>query len=50
VAHRDPLDWIFVRNVIADRGRVVDVRTRASDHFPLEATISVAAPYQLGGR
>jgi endonuclease/exonuclease/phosphatase family metal-dependent hydrolase len=40
VSHDQPLDWIFVRHLAAERGRVVEVR-QASDHFPLEASISL---------
>lgn len=40
IHHRQPLDWIFVRNTASRRGRVVDVPA-ASDHFPLEATVSI---------
>jgi endonuclease/exonuclease/phosphatase family metal-dependent hydrolase len=39
INHGQPLDWIFVRNLSADSGRVIPVR-RASDHFPLEAEIT----------
>ena len=35
-----PLDWIFIRNMASQRGRVIDV-PKASDHFPLEAAITV---------
>jgi endonuclease/exonuclease/phosphatase family metal-dependent hydrolase len=40
IHHRQPLDWIFVRNTAPRRGRVVEV-PMASDHFPLEASVSI---------
>ena len=40
IHHDQPLDWIFVRHIAPERGRVIDVR-RASDHFPLEASMSM---------
>jgi endonuclease/exonuclease/phosphatase family metal-dependent hydrolase len=40
VHHEQPLDWIFIRNMTPQRGRVVEV-PKASDHFPLEAAVSV---------
>jgi endonuclease/exonuclease/phosphatase family metal-dependent hydrolase len=40
VRHDQPLDWIFIRNMAPRRGRVVEV-PKASDHFPLEAQISL---------
>jgi endonuclease/exonuclease/phosphatase family metal-dependent hydrolase len=40
IHHPQPRDWIFVRNLAPRRGGIVDV-TDASDHFPLEASISV---------
>jgi endonuclease/exonuclease/phosphatase family metal-dependent hydrolase len=46
VNHAHPLDWIFVRNITSERGRVIEV-PRASDHFPLEASISIASMLQL---
>jgi endonuclease/exonuclease/phosphatase family metal-dependent hydrolase len=46
VNHAHPLDWIFVRNLTPQRGRVVEVE-RASDHFPLEAALSLRSPLQL---
>jgi endonuclease/exonuclease/phosphatase family metal-dependent hydrolase len=49
VAHADPLDWIFVRNMAPAEGRVVAVRNKPSDHFPLEAAVSPAPPH-LGTR
>ena len=42
VNHDQPLDWIFTRNVVSTRGRVLDV-PRASDHFPLVAAIAIDA-------
>jgi endonuclease/exonuclease/phosphatase family metal-dependent hydrolase len=39
INHRQPLDWIFVRNLQPSQGRVIEVR-RASDHFPLEAVVA----------
>jgi endonuclease/exonuclease/phosphatase family metal-dependent hydrolase len=50
VSHDDPLDWIFVRNVAAERGRVVSVRNKPSDHFPLAAALSFATPVAVSGR
>jgi endonuclease/exonuclease/phosphatase family metal-dependent hydrolase len=46
VNHVHPLDWIFIRNMAPRRGRVIEV-PRASDHFPLEASVSVGSPFQL---
>jgi endonuclease/exonuclease/phosphatase family metal-dependent hydrolase len=46
VNHVHPLDWIFIRNMAPMRGRVIEV-PRASDHFPLEAAVSVRSPFQL---
>jgi endonuclease/exonuclease/phosphatase family metal-dependent hydrolase len=43
VNHDQPLDWIFIRNLEPGEGRVLEIR-RASDHFPLEAAVSVDAP------
>jgi len=40
IHHDQPLDWIFVRNMTTRRGRVIDV-SRASDHFPLQALVSI---------
>jgi endonuclease/exonuclease/phosphatase family metal-dependent hydrolase len=40
IHHAHPLDWIFVRNMVAQLGRVITV-PKASDHFPLEASVSV---------
>lgn len=42
VNHDQPLDWIFIRNLRPQSGRVVDA-ARASDHFPLEATVVLPA-------
>jgi endonuclease/exonuclease/phosphatase family metal-dependent hydrolase len=49
VNHPHPLDWIFVRNLLPQRGRVVEV-LRASDHFPLEARLSVGSSLQFTSR
>lgn len=49
INHRDPLDWIFVRNASPRSGRVIDV-PRASDHFPLTAVVAVAAHLRLGAQ
>jgi endonuclease/exonuclease/phosphatase family metal-dependent hydrolase len=38
--HANPLDWIFIRNLTSEQGRVVEIR-EASDHFPLEASVTV---------
>ena len=46
IHHEQPLDWIFVRNMEPARGRVIDV-PRASDHFPLEASVSIDFSYGL---
>jgi endonuclease/exonuclease/phosphatase family metal-dependent hydrolase len=46
VRHDQPLDWIFIRNIASQRGRVVDV-PKASDHFPLEAYISLQSSMRL---
>ena len=43
LAHDNALDWIFVRNLTAEMGRVIDVR-QISDHFPLAATVRMAPP------
>ena len=45
VNHAHPLDWIFIRNMAARAGRVIEV-PKASDHFPLEAAI-FRSPLQL---
>lgn len=45
VNHAQPLDWIFIRNMAARAGRVIEVR-QASDHFPLEAAVT-RLPLQL---
>jgi endonuclease/exonuclease/phosphatase family metal-dependent hydrolase len=50
VAHVDPLDWIFVKNIAPIGGRVVAVRNKPSDHFPLEAAVSPDAAYHFGAR
>jgi endonuclease/exonuclease/phosphatase family metal-dependent hydrolase len=39
VAHDDPLDWMFIRNIAPGRGRVIEVR-KASDHYPLHAALT----------
>jgi endonuclease/exonuclease/phosphatase family metal-dependent hydrolase len=49
IRHAHPLDWIFVRNIEPQRGRVVEIR-RASDHFPLEASVWRGWPLQLGAQ
>jgi endonuclease/exonuclease/phosphatase family metal-dependent hydrolase len=46
VNHSQPLDWIFIRNLMPHRGRVIEV-PEASDHFPLEAAISVGPAVEL---
>jgi endonuclease/exonuclease/phosphatase family metal-dependent hydrolase len=38
IRHEDPLDWMFVRNMVPGEGRVVRVE-KASDHFPLAADV-----------
>jgi len=40
INHTYPLDWIFVKNMVPQSGRVITV-PKASDHFPLEASVSV---------
>ena len=46
VNHAQPLDWIFVRNMAPQRGRVIEV-PKASDHFPLEAAVMLGSWFQL---
>jgi endonuclease/exonuclease/phosphatase family metal-dependent hydrolase len=46
VNHEQPLDWIFIRNMASERGRVIEV-PRASDHFPLEAAVIRGSALQL---
>ena len=46
VHHPHPLDWIFIRNMAPRRGRVIEV-SKASDHFPLEAAVSIKSPFHL---
>jgi endonuclease/exonuclease/phosphatase family metal-dependent hydrolase len=46
MAHANPLDWIFIRNMTAGQGRVIEVR-RASDHFPLTAKVTLPAPLPI---
>jgi endonuclease/exonuclease/phosphatase family metal-dependent hydrolase len=46
IRHEQPLDWIFIRNMAPRRGRVVEV-PKASDHFPLEAQISIGSSMEL---
>jgi endonuclease/exonuclease/phosphatase family metal-dependent hydrolase len=46
VNHPQPLDWIFIRNMASKGGRVVRV-PQASDHFPLEAAVSVRSALAL---
>jgi endonuclease/exonuclease/phosphatase family metal-dependent hydrolase len=48
--HDDPLDWIFVRHATAEQGRVVAVRDKPSDHYPLAATLSFASPGLVSSR
>lgn len=38
---RDPIDWLFVKNVTPLRGRIVEVMN-ASDHFPVIAALDLA--------
>jgi endonuclease/exonuclease/phosphatase family metal-dependent hydrolase len=42
VRHDQPLDWIFVSNMSAEAGEVIEV-AGASDHFPLTTSITVRA-------
>jgi len=49
VNHPHPLDWIFVRNIAPQGGRVIEV-PRASDHFPLEAAVSVGLGLRLAAQ
>ena len=49
VNHAHPLDWIFVRNLTPQRGRVVEV-PEASDHFPLEAAVSLRSALRLAAQ
>jgi endonuclease/exonuclease/phosphatase family metal-dependent hydrolase len=46
VNHAQPLDWIFLRNLMPQQGRVIEV-PEASDHFPLQATISIGSAVEL---
>ncbi len=46
IHHEQPLDWIFVRNIAPRKGRVVTMPS-ASDHFPIEAAVSLTAPSVL---
>jgi endonuclease/exonuclease/phosphatase family metal-dependent hydrolase len=46
IHHDQPLDWIFIRNMASQRGRVIEV-PKASDHFPLEAAVTVRSTLQL---
>jgi endonuclease/exonuclease/phosphatase family metal-dependent hydrolase len=49
INHPHPLDWIFVRNMQPQRGRVVEV-PKASDHFPLEAAVLLRSLSRLAAR
>jgi endonuclease/exonuclease/phosphatase family metal-dependent hydrolase len=49
VNHAHPLDWIFIRNIAPQRGRVIEV-PKASDHFPLEAAVSLGAPFRFAAQ
>jgi endonuclease/exonuclease/phosphatase family metal-dependent hydrolase len=49
VNHPHPLDWIFIRNMTPQRGRVVEI-PKASDHFPLEAAVLIGSPLQVAAR
>jgi endonuclease/exonuclease/phosphatase family metal-dependent hydrolase len=49
LGQRDPIDWIFVKNVRSASGRVVDSRN-ASDHFPVLAALDTASSFVLGRR
>jgi len=42
VRHDQPLDWIFIRNLAPRQGRVINV-PKASDHFPLEAAVTITS-------
>jgi endonuclease/exonuclease/phosphatase family metal-dependent hydrolase len=42
LGQREPIDWIFVKNVTSVRGKVVTA-PRASDHFPVTAALDTAA-------
>jgi endonuclease/exonuclease/phosphatase family metal-dependent hydrolase len=44
VRHDQPLDWMFVSNMSAEYGEVVEV-PEASDHFPLTAAISLRTSF-----
>jgi endonuclease/exonuclease/phosphatase family metal-dependent hydrolase len=46
VRHDQPLDWMFVHNMSADFGEVIEV-AEASDHFPLTASISLRASFTV---
>lgn len=47
--HAHPLDWIFVRNMRATSGGVVDV-PKASDHFPLRAALALLPRVSLAAQ
>jgi endonuclease/exonuclease/phosphatase family metal-dependent hydrolase len=49
VNHPHPLDWIFIRNMAPLQGRVIEV-PKASDHFPLEAAISIGSAFQIAAQ
>jgi endonuclease/exonuclease/phosphatase family metal-dependent hydrolase len=49
IGQRDPIDWIFVKNVKSLSGRVVD-GADASDHFPVLAALEAAPSFVLGRR
>jgi len=46
---RDPIDWIFVKNVKSLSGRVVD-GAAASDHYPVLAALEAVPSLALGRR
>jgi endonuclease/exonuclease/phosphatase family metal-dependent hydrolase len=49
LGQRDPIDWIFVKNVKPLSGRVVD-GSDASDHFPVLAALEAVPSLLLGRR
>jgi endonuclease/exonuclease/phosphatase family metal-dependent hydrolase len=49
LGQRDPIDWIFVKNLKPLNGRVVDAPD-ASDHFPVMAALETMPQLLLGRR
>ena len=40
ISHRDPIDWIFTKGLMASDGEVKRTHD-ASDHYPVVATLNV---------